>query len=88
MISFLIGALISAVAAIPAFLLAWSGRKSELKQRLRLWAVGLLVRFAVIGAALIILFTQTTVARIPVVAGVAVIWLISYVLESIITLRA
>jgi hypothetical protein len=86
-IAFLIGAAISLVAALPALLLARGGHGADMKQRLKLWAVGLLVRFAVIGAALLILFSQTSIARIPVVIGVGVAYVISYSLETVLSLR-
>lgn len=88
MIAFLIGAGISFVAAVPALLLARGGGGADMKQRLKLWAVGLLVRFAVIGAALLILFSQTSIARVPVVIGVGVAYILSYSLETLLSLRA
>lgn len=88
MIAFLIGMLISFVAAVPAFLLALTGRGGEMKHRLKLWGVGFVIRFAVIGIALILLFSQTTIDRIPVVIGVGVAYIISYTLETILSLRA
>ena len=88
MIAFLIGVVISFAAAVPALLLARGGRGAETKQRLKLWAVGLLIRFVVIGAGLILLFTQTSIARIPVVIGVGIAYIISYSLETVFSLRA
>lgn len=88
MIAFLIGVVISVAAAVPALFLARGGRGAEMKQRLKLWAIGLLIRFIVIGAALIVLFTQTSIARIPVVIGVGVAYIISYSLEAVSSLRA
>ena len=88
MIAFLIGVILSFVAAVPALWLARGGRGADMKQRLKLWLVGLLVRFAVIGAALLILFSQTSVARLPVVIGVGVAYIISYSLETVLSLRA
>jgi len=88
LIAFLIGVLISFVAAVPALLLARGSKGGDVKLRLKLWLVGLLVRFAVIGAALLILFTQTSIARIPVVIGVGVAYILSYSLETFLTLRA
>jgi hypothetical protein len=88
LIAFLIGVIISFVAAVPALLLARGGRAADMKQRLKLWLVGLLVRFAVIGAALLILFSQTSVARVPVVIGVGVAYILSYSLETLLSLRA
>jgi hypothetical protein len=88
LIAFLIGMVISFVAALPALLLARGGRGADVKQRLKLWLVGLLVRFVVIGAALFILFSQTTIARVSVVIGVGVGYVLSYSLETLLSLRA
>ncbi|MBU0507514.1 hypothetical protein KKH27_01575 [bacterium] len=88
MIGFLIGVLISAVAAVPALLLQRGGRESEMKIRLKLWAIGLAIRFAVIGAALYLLFTETQVARIPTVIGVALAYFIIFLLENAALRRA
>lgn len=87
MIAFAVGVAISVVAAVPAFLLLWAGRQGALKHRLKLWAIGLLIRFAVIGGALILLFTQTDIARIPVVVGVAVAYFALYIVEVKTALR-
>lgn len=88
MIGFLVGILVSVVAAIPAVLLLWGGRGSETKQRLKLWAIGMAVRFAVIGVALYYLFTQTELARIPTVLGVAAAYFVIFLLETRSSLRA
>jgi hypothetical protein len=88
LIAFLIGFLVSTAAGVPAILIARGGRETSMKRRLLLWGIGLLTRFAVIGAALIFLFTQTSLARVPLVIGVGVAYLISYSLETILSLRA
>ena len=88
MTAFLIGFLVSLVAGVPAVLIARGGRGSGMKRRLLMWGAGFLIRFAVIGAALIVLFTQTSFARIPLVIGVGVAYLISYSLETMLSLRA
>ena len=88
MIAFLIGLVISFAAAAPALLLARRGRSADTKLRLKLWAIGLLFRFVVIGAALLLLFTQTSIARIPLVIGVGVAYILSYSLETVLSLRA
>ena len=84
----LAGLAIAAVASFPALLMAYGARDAgDFKQRWKLWAIGLGIRFAVIGGALFYLFTQTPIARVPVVIGVSVGYVIFYSLESIITLR-
>ena len=89
MIALLVGIVVAAVASVPALLMAWGSREvSDFKQKLKLWAIGLAIRFAVIGGALFYLFTQTSIARIPVIIGVGVGYIVFYSLESIATLRA
>jgi xanthine/uracil permease len=88
-IAVLIGLAVAAVASVPALLLAWGSRDvTDFKQKLKLWAIGLAMRFALIGGALFYLFTQTLVDRVPVVIGVVIGYIIFYSLESIATLRA
>ena len=88
MIALLIGLAVAAVGSVPALLLAWGSREvTDFKQKLKLWAIGFAMRFALIGGALFYLFTQTAVARVPVVIGVAIGYIIFYSLESYITLR-
>ncbi len=88
MITLLVGLAVAAVASAPALLLAYGSREvSDFKQKLKLWGIGLAIRFAIIGGALFYLFTQTPIARVPVVIGVGVGYLLFYSLESFITLR-
>jgi hypothetical protein len=86
-LAFFVGVVISVVAAVPALLLMWGGRGSEMKQRLKLWGIGTGIRFAVIGAGLYFLFTQTQIDRIPVVIGVAAAYFVLYIFEVKTTLR-
>jgi hypothetical protein len=86
-VGILVGVLLSAVAAVPVLLLLWGGRSSEFKQRLKLWGIGTGIRFAVIGAGLLLLFRQTQIDRIPTVIGVAAAYFAIYVFEVKKTLR-
>ena len=88
MIGFLAGVLISIVAAVPAFLLARGGGNADMKTRLKLWAIGLAIRFAVIGSALYFLFTQTVIARIPTVIGVALAYFVLFMIENTVLRRS
>lgn len=88
MIAFLIGMLISVVASVPAVLLAFRARTAAPKQRLKYWVFGLVLRFIVIGAALIALFLTTGLARVPAVAGVAVAYLLAYAVETFIVMHS
>ncbi len=88
MIELLLGIAVAAIASAPALLLAWGSREvTEFKQKLKLWAIGLAIRFAIIGGALFYLFRQTSIARGPTVIGVAIGYIVFYSLESIATLR-
>ena len=88
MIPFLVGCVISLVAAVPAVLLSRGSAKSSLKNRVILWAIGMILRFGIIGAALYYLFTQTRMVRIPVVFGVVVTYFLIFVIEARKTLRS
>jgi hypothetical protein len=87
-IGFLIGVLLSAVAAVPALLLLWGGRRAEMKQRLKLWGIGTAIRFVLIGVGLYYLFTATAIERIPTVIGVAAAYLAIYIFEVRTSLRS
>jgi hypothetical protein len=87
LIGVLIGVLVSVVAALPAWLLMWGGKNSAMKDRLKLWAIGLGIRFVIIGGSLYYLFSQTAVPRVATVIGVAAAYIILYIVETILTLR-
>jgi hypothetical protein len=86
-VGFLVGVFLSTIAAAPAWMLLWGGREAEFKQRLKLWGIGTGIRFAIIGAGLVLLFRNTQIDRIPPVIGVAAAYLAIYVLEVKKTLR-
>ncbi len=81
MIAFLIGFLISAIAAVPALLMVLQKKGGELKIRLKLWVLGSAIRFIVIGIFLLLLFRLTEVHRIGTVFGVITAYFISYIIE-------
>ena len=87
MIPFLAGCVISLIAAIPAVLFARGGEGSPLNTRLKLWAIGVVIRFAIIGAALFYLFTRTEIDRIPVLLGVVITYFLIFIIEARTTLR-
>lgn len=87
-VGFLVGLALSGVAALPALLLMWGGREGDMKQRLKLWGIGVLIRFSIIGAGLYFLFTETVIARIPTVAGLVVGYFVIYVFEARSALRS
>lgn len=88
MISFLIGGLISLVAAIPALLMARGGKAADLNVRLKLWAIGVAIRFAIIGVSLFYLFSRTQFSRIPALLGVVIVYFLIFLLEARTTLRS
>jgi hypothetical protein len=87
-IPFFVGCLISAVAATPAVLLLLAARGGDFKAKLRAWAVGMILRFAIIGAALIFLFRTHTLAQIPVVLGIVVVYFVVLAVELAVVFRA
>lgn len=74
MFPFLVGCIISLIAAAPAVLLLYANRHGDLRAKLKAWAVGLVLRFAIIGGALVFIFRMTDLNRIPVVIGIVVIY--------------
>lgn len=88
MTAFLVGCVISLVAAVPAFLMARGGRQAEFNTRLKLWAIGVAIRFGIIGAALFYLFTRTHLDHIPALLGVVVIYFFIFIIEARSTLRS
>ena len=81
MIAFLIGFLISAIAAVPALLMVIQKRGGELKLRMKLWILGSAIRFIIIGIFLLLLFRLTEINRIGAVIGVVVAYFISFIIE-------
>jgi len=79
---------VSSAAAVPAYLLAFRGRRSDLKERLKLWTMGLMLRFLIIGLALYYLFINTDIQRIPAIAGVVIAYFISFFLEAVTIYRS
>jgi hypothetical protein len=88
MIAFLIGFLISALAAVPSLLSISAKRGSELKIRFRLWIISAAIRFAIIGISLLILFRLTDIDRIPVVIGVLAAYFTSFGYEAYLATRS
>lgn len=64
------------------------GKDSAMNVRLKLWAIGVALRFGIIGAALFYLFTRTHIDRIPALLGVVVVYFLIFFLESRKTLRS
>jgi len=87
LIGFLIGLVISLIAAVPAFLLQRVS-ETDMKTRLKLWGIGLVIRFGIIGVALFFLFTQTMITRIPTVIGVAIAFFTLFIIENTVLRRA
>lgn len=88
MIAFLIGGAISLLAAFPALLLMRGGKEAAMNVRLKLWAIGVALRFGIIGAALYYLFSRTHIDRIPALLGVVAVYFLIFYLESRKTLRS
>lgn len=81
MIAFIVGFLISAIAAIPSLLMVFQRRGAELKIRMKLWILGSAIRFIIIGIFLILLFRLTDLNRIYAVIGVVVAYFIGFIIE-------
>jgi F0F1-type ATP synthase assembly protein I len=81
MIAFITGFLISAIASVPALLMAVQKRGAEFQTRLKLWVIGSAIRFIVIGIFLLLLFKLTDIHRILTVFGVIAAYFISFIIE-------
>jgi hypothetical protein len=86
--AFLMGCAVSLVAALPAVFFLRGGIGAAVGVRLKLWAIGLAIRFGIIGAVLYYLFTRTKIDRIPVLLGVVVVYFLIFFIESRKTLRS
>lgn len=87
-IPFLVGCLISFVAALPATLILWAVRQRDLNTKLKAWAVGMVLRFTIIGAALLLLFRMSNIEKVPVVMGIVVIYFIILGFELAVAFRS
>jgi hypothetical protein len=87
MIAFLTGFLISALAAVPALLLIFAKRGSGTTTRMKLWALGAFIRFAIIGIFLLLLFRLTELDRVLVVFGIIAAYFTSYGIEIFLAKR-
>ena len=87
-IAFFIGCAVSLVAALPAMLLNRGGTEAAMNVRLKLWGIGVALRFGIIGAALFYLFARTEIDRVPVLLGVVIIYFLIFLVESRKTLRS
>jgi len=85
--AFAIGFLISMIAALPEWRFVRQSAGQELHIRLKLWAIGAGIRFAIIGGALLYLFTRTGTERIPVVFGVIAAYFLVFLVEVSTSLR-
>jgi hypothetical protein len=87
-VAVLLGGLISLIAAIPAVLLLFAAKDGDLKARLRAWAVGMVLRFAIIGGALLFVFQRTDAPRIPVILGVVLVYFLVFTVELVFAFRS
>lgn len=82
MTAFLAGFFTMLLASLPAYLMARGGKNADFKDRLKLWAIGMGVRFFILGAALFLLFTQTSIERVPCVIGAALAYFLAFAAEN------
>ncbi|MBK6909609.1 MAG: hypothetical protein IPK53_05900 [bacterium] len=82
--AFVTGLLIGFVASIPALVLAWFKTRSGMDNFVRLWGLGVALRFVLIGAGLFWQMRQPDVAKVPLVLGIVLAFYLSLAIEFLI----
>ncbi|MCB9366117.1 MAG: hypothetical protein H6506_03035 [Calditrichaeota bacterium] len=85
--SFLTGLLIGGVASIPPLALAWIRPKSGMSGYVKLRALGMILRFALIAIGLVGQLKQPETAKVPLLLGVVAAYFVSLGLEYLIHRR-
>ncbi len=80
---FLVGLGVSLIAAIPAVGLLMASRGREFKTMMRNWALGMVLRFLIIGGALYLIFTESELNRMPVIWGVVTMYFLVFAVEAV-----
>ena len=88
MSAFATGLLIGFIASIPALVLAWFKTKRGMENFIRLWGLGVALRFILIGAGLFWQMRKSEVAKIPLVLGIVLAFYISLAIEYLIARSA
>ncbi|NUO18003.1 hypothetical protein HUU59_00945 [bacterium] len=86
--SFLIGMSIGAAASIPALVLAWFKARRGMTNFVKLWGIGVALRFTIIGLGLFWQMQKPEIGKIALVLGIVLAFYISLVIEFLISKSA
>jgi len=83
--SFLIGMSIGFIASIPAVVLAWFKAKRGMANFVKLWGLGVALRFALIGVGLFWQLQKPDVGKVALVLGIVLAFYLSLAIEYLIS---
>jgi hypothetical protein len=83
--SFLIGMAIGAIASVPSLVLAWFKRRRGMGDFIKLWGIGVFLRFALIGVGLFWQMQNPEMSKIPLVLGIVLAFYLSLAIEFLIS---
>jgi len=79
---------IGAVASIPALILAWFKARRGMSNFIKLWGIGVGLRFVVIGFGLFWQMQNPEIGKIPLVLGIVIAFYLSLAIEFLISRSA
>ncbi len=88
MSSFLTGMLIGFIASIPAIVLAWFKAKRGMVNFVKLWGLGVALRFGLIGAGLFWQLQNPNVGKVSLVLGIVLAFYLCLLIEYLISRNA
>lgn len=88
MSSFLAGMLIGFMASIPAIVLAWFKAKRGMENFVKLWGLGVALRFGLIGIGLFWQLQNPDVGKVPLVLGIVLAFYLCLLIEYLISRHA
>lgn len=85
MSSFLTGMLIGFIASIPAIVLAWFKAKRGMANFVKLWGLGVALRFGLIGVGLFWQLQNPSVGKVSLVLGIVLAFYLCLLIEYLIS---
>lgn len=79
---------IGAIASIPALVLALFKTRRGMESFIKLWGIGVILRFAVIGAGLFWQMRNPEIGKVALVLGIVLAFYLSLVIEYLISRSA
>ena len=81
---FILGLLVSAGAGIPAIVVSALAPKKDFSRWIKLWSIGMAVRFLVIGTATFLILSDGSTAQVPFVLGIVTAFFVTFVIETLV----